>query len=133
MGGKNNTHPLYTYFGSVPGSQSQKQVLNSILKGARSISRNATWTDASLDTPDRQKITFKKLAVTGVQDFEMDARGGEIDKKPGKLEVYVHSTKEFHVIVGFRGTDEAADKMKMFDAAPVSLGTLTVESPEPDA
>lgn len=132
MGGKNNTHPLYTYFGSVPGSQPQKQVLNAILKGARSISRKATWQDVPLDTPDRQKLNFKKLVVEGVQDFEMDAKGGEMSKKPGKLEIYVHSTKEFHVIVGFRGTDDAAAKVNMFDAAPVAMGTLTIEAAEAD-
>jgi hypothetical protein len=118
LGGKNNTHPVYTYFASVPGSEPIQRVTGRIRRGG--------WEDVSLDTPERQKIQFKKLTVRGSQEFEMDQGGGEIEKKAGQLEIYIHSTPAHHIIIGFRGTNEAAEEVGMFDVVPYSLGTLTV-------
>ena len=118
MGGRNNTHPVYAYFAAVPGSDPVAKVKNAIKKGG--------WQNVTLDTPDRQQLNFAKLSVTGTQEFELSPNGGEIEKKPGKLEIYVHSTPAHHVIIGFRGTNEADEKVKLFDAVPFSLGTLEV-------
>jgi len=126
LGGRNSEQPLYVYFGSVPGSDPIKKVTGSMLSGARKISRNVNWTEAELDTPERGKLKFQKLSVPGVQDFEFNPKGGQIEKKKGLLEIYVHSTKEHHIIIGFRAPDAVAEKTKLFDLVPFSLGTLTV-------
>lgn len=132
MGGRNNTQPLYAYFASVPATQSLKSVQNKILSGARAISRNAGWTAENLDTPERQKIAFQKLSVKGVQDFDMDPGGGDTQKKEGQLDFYIHSTKEHHVIVGFRCPNEVDTKENVFAVVPFAMGTLQVQEPIDD-
>lgn len=119
MGGRNNTEPVYAYFAAVPGSDSIAKVKNAIKRGSG-------WQNVTLDTPDHKQLSFAKLTVAGSQDFELNPGGGEIQAKAGKLEIYVHSTPSHHVIIGFRGTNEAAEKISLFDAVPYSLGTLQV-------
>ena len=126
LGGRNTDQPLYVYFGSRPGNEPIKSVTGPILQGARKIRKNINWTTEELDTPDRGRLKFQKLSVKGIQDFEFDPRGGQIEKKAGQLDIYVHSTPEHHIIVGFRTTDAIAEMTKMFDLAPFSLGKLTV-------
>lgn len=116
MGGRNDFQPLYVYFAAVPGSDPVNKVKAAISK--------KTWQSVKLDTPDRRQLDFEKLSVTGNLEFEMDPGGGEIQKKPGRLEIYLHSTPAHHIIIGFRATNEVDEKVELFKAVPFAMGTL---------
>ena len=60
-------------------------------------------------------------------DFEMDPGGGDIQKKAGRLGMYVFSSPEHHVIIGFRGTDDALDESDVIQKGEFALGTLVFQ------
>lgn len=132
MGGRNDTHPVYCYFGSVSAETKQQSLLAQIkAEVGRAFKNRAVWQSVQLDTREPgKKLKLQKMSVTGQQPFEMNPEGGDVRNVDGQFDIYVHSTPDVHVIVAFRATKEADAKLNVFRTAEISLGTLMVESPE---
>lgn len=129
LGGRNNTHPVYCYIASVPvKAQKQATLLGRMKANARRAFPSADWQTINLDTPDGSQLAFKKLSARGSQEFTMNPDGGDVRKVPGQFDLYVHSSPDVHVIVGFRASDEAGSNASVFESASLALGTLTVEA-----
>ena len=132
LGGRNDTQPLYCYFGSVSARTKQSALLAQIKSQVgRAFSNQAVWQQVQLDTPEAgKKLDFQKMSVTGKQTFEMSAEGGDPRQVDGQFDIYVYSTPVVHVIVAFRATKEAAANLNVFKNGELSLGTLVVEAVE---
>ena len=129
LGGRNETHPVYCYIASVPVEDlKQAALLGRIRSDVRKKFPGADWQNVELDTPDGGKVSLKKLSAKGSQAFEMNSEGGEVRNASGQFDIYVHSSPDVHVIIGFRASDQAASKLNVFETAEFALGTLTVES-----
>jgi hypothetical protein len=91
------------------------------------------WKTVTLDTPDLQKIEWKKLSARGDQFFDATSKGGENTFHDGVFDVYVHSDDTYHVVVAFRAPVNIDDQIHLMEAAPYCVATLTVNPPPPPA
>jgi len=127
LGDRNDFHPIYCYFGSVPvGEKKRSTILAEIKSQTGKKFKGATWTDESLDTPDGQKVPVKKLSVKGAQSFDTDPDGGDPKKLPGQFDVYVYSSPQNHIIIGFRTTEKADEITSLFTNGGLSVGTIKI-------
>ena len=134
---KRDKETLYLYFASVPATEKLSAIEATLKAGAAKTvpkSRPA-FVDASLDTPDRKKIAFRKMSLTGTQSFNMDAGTPESENRAGQFDVYIHSGATHHVIIGVRCTAGGIEAVNAMENASYALGTLKMlgDAPQDDA
>lgn len=132
MGGRNNTQPVYCYLGTVPAAgRKQGAILNTIKAQVGKAFKGAVFQSVQLDDPEGNKVSVQKLSVSGKQAFETDASGGDVRQLNGQFDCYVYSSPDHHVIIGFRSSDDLAQKIGTFEKGEYALGTLAVQAIEP--
>jgi len=127
-GDAKNKETLCWYFAAVPATEKLAAIEAKIKSGAAKTvpkSRPA-FVDASLDTPERTKIAYRKMSVTGTQLFNADVDTPEDIQRAGQFDVYIHTTATHHVIIAIRGTTGAIEAANAMDHASYALGTLKI-------
>ena len=126
VGDGKDKETLCWYFGAVPATEKLATIEATIKSGAAKTAPKSrpAFVDASLDTPERTKIAFRKMSVTGTQTFQADPETIDTVKRPGQLDVYIHSNDSHHVIFVIRGTQGAIEEVDAMDHASYALGTL---------
>jgi hypothetical protein len=88
-----------------------------------------TWTDESFIAEDGvTQVAFKKAHITGDMPFGTPPMGEET--MAGTLDLYVHSSNGWEVLVGLRISDDLDDVLKLTTiVAPAVCGSLQVPAP----
>jgi hypothetical protein len=120
--------PMYCYFAIVDADKGPLPTLLADLQKQvkAKFPRVGSWQDIELDTPTGGKIAWKKLSITGPQVFDSTPQNGPREDLDGRFELYVHSTPQHHVLVGWRAPQVALAENPLFDVVPLSLGTLEI-------
>lgn len=128
LGGRDNSLPIYWYFGSVSAETKLKSIESQLRADAAKLAPKSkpTFVDVAIATPDGGTIPYRKMSVKGVQSFFTAPDAPDVEKKPGQFDVYIHSSPKVHVIIGIRGADEAINALDAIKNANYALGTLSV-------
>jgi hypothetical protein len=98
----------YCYIGAVEAAgNSLQDVANRLrteLGSQPQPNQLGDWTDFQVDTPERRKVSWKRLRFTGNQQFFYKKKDGQATPMPmgGTLEIYLHEEAGFVVIVAWR-------------------------------
>lgn len=126
LGGRDNEHPLYWYFGKVPADTKRKSVEAKIVAGASKFVAGArpSFVDVAIATPDGSTVPYRKLSVRGKQPFQANPDVTDVEVRPGQFDVYIHTTPTHHVIVAIRGSTEVIAEFDAITKGNFALGTI---------
>ncbi len=118
--------PVYCYFAVEDAAKKSAEVLlDELQKPLKAKFRAAVWTTEQLKTPTGSQITVKKISANGPQLFFLD--NGDRENSDGAYELYLYSTPQHHVMVGWRAPRDLLGTTKLLEVARLSLGTLEVQ------
>lgn len=129
MGGIDNKHPLYWYFGSAPADAKLKGIEQALRsETAKMVAKSKpSFVDVSIPTPTGGTIAYRKMSVKGKQDFNTDPDVPDTEQREGQFDVYIHTTADAHVIIAIRGSNEVIEKLDAINIGTFALGTLKAE------
>jgi len=106
------------------------ELKSSIRKGIKDeLKTDADWEEIQIDSPSGQTADWSRVSVTAPQKFDCTVHGGEYKDFPGRFDLYLHTTDDRHVLIGFRAPDAVAGTWPLFQAAEAAIGTVTIEPP----
>jgi len=131
--------PIYVYFAvSRADSVDQEELLKEIrtaLVDARTIDDQGNesktfsvvpedWQPVTL--PEKDGQPWMRLQLEGKQYFAAVPREITMD---GRFDIYVHSGRDYHVVVAFRAPSSVDDERDFMTAGQIALETLKIDPP----
>jgi hypothetical protein len=133
---KNRMMPVYLYVGIVEiqdGVPTAQEIMDEIMRHVEARFVRAAgedppaWVDASIPTPEDGTNAFKLLQLKGMQRFDLTPFEDNLLDLAGRFDLYLHSTADYHVLIGWRAPDEVAPRLQFFEKARTAMGTLRVQ------
>jgi hypothetical protein len=116
--------PVYCYLAAVEAEGQDPQALRGQLQQAlRAQFRTAAWQEVSLKTPSGEPLACHKISASGKQSF-FNQRGLAEEGVDARYELYMHSTPQYHVLVGWRAPQSLISETDLFAVGELSVGTL---------
>ncbi len=110
--------PAYIYFAAVKVDENPTETLMQEVKAAVGKTfTGAEWQDVSLETFSGGTTTVKRLNATGTQRFGTQ-------KADGQFDLYLVSSANYSVLIGWRASLATAGTMGFFEKAAISMGTV---------
>jgi len=87
------------------------------------------WSDIQGETPSGGAIPWKKIRMTGNQEFVNLNKAGEerFVQMPGLLDIYVHEEAGFVVMIVWRMPNDLEAKIELGKWAPMVAGSITAQ------
>ena len=85
------------------------------------------WTDVACQTPSAAKIAWKRIQVSGDQEFST-GNSGQFKNVPGTLILYLHEAQGIRVLIGWRVPNSLEQQAKADGLAKVMGGTVEVSA-----
>jgi|GEM_PF-3808804 len=126
--------PIYAYFAVIDAEERKRTDLMAQLQEAAAAAfpgQEAAWQEVPIARPSGETETWSKISVDGPQQFDCSAEREEIVEEAGRLDLYLLSTVEQHVLIGWRGPADIAERIGLFEAAQTAIGTLEIGGPAP--
>jgi len=120
--------PAYVYFAVVPKADEKPEALQAALaQAAAAAGSPATWSDASLKTPQGSTATFKRLRIEGQLPFlNLQKKPPAPVKAAGRLDIYLVDAGDNSVLIAWRAPKAQADNHKFEAATEAAMGTVQV-------
>ena len=118
---------IYCYVAVIdPAESSPEEIMGTIQQDLTAKFPDApeVWEDVEIATPDESTRSCKRTSVQGPQRFDLTPVGGPFDEFDGRLDLYLVSTDQQHILVGWRGTVEDVERTPLFQAGEASAGSI---------
>jgi len=114
------------------GNEMERQLREALVKqfGKKSVT---DWEilDPPPPTPEGSTITWKRIKATGEQYWvfyeDKVARYKIFPNTPGVYELYLYSTPDYHVMLGWRYGKDVGEALGLEAIAPICAGTMKVK------
>lgn len=116
--------PYYCYLAAptaaeIPAGTTLAETLRSQLA---SKFPGAAWEEVSCLSPTGAAIPWRRLTVSGAQDFYTG--GGQYASLPGRFQLYLYEAQGLYILVGWRVPDSIALTANLDQLAELTAGTL---------
>ncbi len=110
--------PAYVYLAAVKSEgKPADTVAQEVQAAVEKTFSGAAWQDVSLENLSGNALSAKRLSVVGKQVF-----GAE--KLDGQFDLYLVSSADYSVLIGWRASSIAAGALGFFEKATISVGTV---------
>lgn len=128
-GADEKTYPYYCYLATVQGSAGDAGKLADEL--ARQLKMGLPggggWETVECPTPDGgAPLSCRRIRAVGKQLFDAGTGRARFVPQDGAFDLYLHEAGGWITLVGFRVPAAIADKFKLDDVGPLSVGTLKI-------
>lgn len=110
--------PAYVYFAAVkPDEKSAEELAQQVQGAIRNTFSGASWEQVNVETFAGDTQSLRRLRVKGPQQFGTT-------KTEGQFDLYLVSSSEYHVLIGWRASMEAARNQGIFDKVAIAMGSI---------
>jgi hypothetical protein len=126
--------PVYCYLSAVQGNAAEASKLaDDLARQLRtSLPGGSGWETVECPTPEGSTLSCRRIRASGKQLFDATPPEGgraRFVQQEGKFDLYLHEGNGWITLVGFREPATLAEKFKLDDIGPLSLGTLKAAAP----
>lgn len=116
-------------------SQGQEDLIASIQSDLKKKFPDAPeeWETVDLDTPEGATIAVRRTTVSGMQRFDLTPMGGPMKDFDGRMDLYLISTNDNHILIGWRGMSEFVAAAKLFESAEAAMGSTQISAGDTEA
>lgn len=131
------TKPYYLYIAMIESNakdkkplspqEMEKQIRDKLVKqfGNKDVSQ---WEKVEPRTPDGGTMTWKRIAATGEQYWvTYEDKAARYKIYPGVYTLYLNSTNDRHILLGWRCAKEVAEAIRLEEIAPICAGTVKLK------
>jgi hypothetical protein len=128
-GADEKSYPYYCYLAASQGAAGDASKLaDELARQLRmALPGGGGWETVECPTPDGDTLSCRRIRATGKQLFDATpADGGRARFVPqeGTFDLYLHEANGWITLVGFRVPAPLAEKFKLDEIGPLSVGTL---------
>jgi len=126
--------PVYCYLAAVQGTAAEASKLaDDLARQLRtSLPGGSGWETVDCPTPEGSTLSCRRIRASGKQLFDAtppDGGRARFVQQDGKFDLYLHEGSGWITLVGFREPTTLAEKFKLDDLGPLSVGTLKASAP----